>query len=101
MVETGNWSISDLIGYLIQVQNTLTPDEFSRLESFKAFTVEGDVGETPRYCAIDLYPPLDNFRRLQLPVIDWGEEQGWRNESDHGKQSTWSEWNTIDRVLSS
>ena len=88
MVEIGNWSVSDLIGYLVGVQNTLTPDEFSRLESFKVFTVKGDIGESPRYCAIDLYPPLDISRQLQLPVIDWGEKSRWRNESDHGKQST-------------
>ena len=88
MVETGNWSISDLIGYLVQVQNTLTPDEFSRLKSFKAFTVEGDMCESTRYCVLDLYPPLDIFRQLQLPVIDWGEKSRWRNESDHGKQLT-------------
>ena len=91
MVDTGNWSISDLIGYLVQVQNTLTPEEFSRLKSFKAFTaegVQGDMGERPRYCALDLYPPLDIFRQLHLPVIDWGKKSRWQNESDHGKQST-------------
>jgi hypothetical protein len=91
MVETGNWSISDLIDYLVREQNTLTHDEFSRLKSFKAFTAEGeqgDMGERPRYCALDLYPPLDIFRQLKLPVIDWGEKLKWRNESDHGKQST-------------
>jgi hypothetical protein len=90
MVETGNWSISDLIGYLVQVQNTVTPDEFSRLKSFNAFTVEGargDMSQRRRYRALDLYPPLDIFRQLQLPVIDWGEKSRWRNESDHGKQS--------------
>ena len=85
MVEAGNWSVSDLIGYLVQIQNTLTPDEFSRLKSFKAFTAEGDMGKRPRYCALDLYPPLDNFRQLQLPVIDWGKKSRWQNESDHGK----------------
>ncbi|KAF8549066.1 hypothetical protein OG21DRAFT_1500623 [Imleria badia] len=94
MVETGNWSISDLISYLVQEQNTLTPDEFSRLKSFKAFTEEGaqgdvgvgvGVGERPRHCARDLYPPLDIFRQLQLPVIDWGEKARWRNESDQAE----------------
>jgi hypothetical protein len=93
MVETGkkNWSISDLIGYLVQVQNNLSPDEFVRLKSFKAFTVEGarvDMGKRARYCALDLYPPLDIFRQLQLPVIDWGKKPRWQDESDHGKQST-------------
>jgi hypothetical protein len=91
MVETGNWSISDLINYLVQEQNTLTPDEFSRLKSFNAFTEEGaqgDVCSRPRHCARDLYPPLDIFRQLQLPVIDWGEKARWRNESDQGKCSS-------------
>ena len=91
MAETGNWSISDLINYLVHVQGSLTMDEFSRLKSFEAFTQEGaqgDVGERPRYRALDLYPPLDIFRQLHLPVIDWGERSKWRNESDQGKQST-------------
>ena len=91
MVETGNWSISDLIGYLVQVQNTLTADEFSRLKSFKAFSVEsaqGDMGERPRYRALDLYPPLDIFRQLQLPLIDWGRKSRWANESDRGKSTS-------------
>ena len=104
MVDTGNWSISDLIGYLVQAQNTLTPEEFSRLKSFKAFTaedVQGDMGERPRYCALDLYPPLDIFRQLHLPVIDWGKKLRWQNESDHGKQSTLLQWNTVNRMLSS
>lgn len=93
MAETGNWNISDLIGYLVNVQVTLTMDEFSRLKSFEAFTQEGaqgDVGGRKRYRALDLYPPLEIFRQLRLPVIDWGEGSKWRNESDLGKQSTLS-----------
>ncbi|KAF8552603.1 hypothetical protein OG21DRAFT_1443221 [Imleria badia] len=88
MVETGNWSISDLIRYLVRVQNTLTPDEFSKWKLFKAFIeegVQGDVGARPRYCAGELYPPLDIFKQLQLPVIDWGEESRWRNESEQAE----------------
>ncbi|KAG6375323.1 hypothetical protein JVT61DRAFT_3551 [Boletus reticuloceps] len=84
MVETGNWSIPDLVGYLVQVQDTLTPDEFSRLESFVGFAEEGAQGDSDRrhrYRALDvLYPPLDIFRQLRLPVIDWSER--WQNESD-------------------
>ena len=89
MVDTGSWSISDLISYLLEVQDTLTPNDFSMLEVLEAFTAEGaqgDMGEKRRYRALDLYPPLDTFRKLQLPVIDWGEN--WRNESGEGKQST-------------
>lgn len=91
MVETGNWGISDLISYLVQAQNTLTSDEFFKLKSFEAFTEEGAqgrMGERPRYRACDVYPPLDIFRQLRLPVIDWGEKSRWRNESDQGKKSS-------------
>lgn len=106
MLETGNWCISDLVGYLVQVQNTLTPDELSRLKSFEAFTNEGaqgDVGKRPRYRAVDLYPPLDIFRQLQLPLIDWGGKARWQNESDQGKQLALLQLNTVqlNRVLSS
>ncbi|KAF8125469.1 hypothetical protein EV363DRAFT_1402460 [Boletus edulis] len=66
------------------VQDTLTLDELSRLESFVGFAEEGAQGDNdmrPRYRALDvLYPPLDIFRQLRLPVIDWSER--WQNESD-------------------
>ena len=89
MAVTGNWGISDFIRYLVQVQNTLTPDESTRLKALEVFAKEGterSVRERPRYRALDLYPPLDIFRKLQLSIIDWGER--WRDDSDEGKRST-------------
>ncbi|KAH0825764.1 hypothetical protein J3R83DRAFT_8923 [Lanmaoa asiatica] len=88
MVKTGDWSISDLVGYLVQVRDTLTTEELARLASTAAFPTEGappTAGKKPRYCAAELYEPADIFRRLQLPVLDWGEKSKWRNNSEEAK----------------
>lgn len=88
MVKTGDWSISDLVGYLVQVRDTLTTEEFAKLASTAAFPKEGAppaVGQkNPRYCARELYEPVGIFRQLQLPVLDWGEKSKWRNNSEEG-----------------
>jgi hypothetical protein len=34
---------------------------------------------------MDLYEPVDIFRELGLPVIDWGADNRWRPMSDEGK----------------
>lgn len=92
MVKTGDWSISDLVGYLVQVRDTLSTDELARLASTAAFTKEGTLPaagkKKPRYCARELYEPIDIFRQLQLPVLDWGEKSKWRNNSEEG--SPWT-----------
>ncbi|KIJ62083.1 hypothetical protein HYDPIDRAFT_176650 [Hydnomerulius pinastri MD-312] len=89
MVKTGDWTVSDLIGYLVQVKDTLSTDELSRLASTTAFTKEGSQQEPgkkkPRYRASDLYEPADVFRQLQLPIIDWGEKSKWRVNSEEAK----------------
>ncbi|KIK92678.1 hypothetical protein PAXRUDRAFT_829728 [Paxillus rubicundulus Ve08.2h10] len=88
MVKTGDWSIPDLIGYLVQVRDTLTKEELSRLASTTAFTKEGiqqESNKKARYCAHDLYEPADIFRQLQLPVINWGVESKWRSNSEEAK----------------
>ena len=89
MVVTGHCGTYDFICYLVQVQSTLTQDEHTTLKELEAFSKEGTerrVSEKLRYRALDLYPPLDTFRQLQLPIIDWGK--GWRDESDEGNRST-------------
>lgn len=91
MVKTGDWSISDLVGYLIQVRDTLTPEELTRLASTAAFSKEGAQPaagkKKPRYSARDLYEPADIFRQLQLPVLDWGEKSKWRSNSEEGQSA--------------
>jgi hypothetical protein len=34
---------------------------------------------------MDLYEPVDVFRELGLPVIDWGADNRWRPSTDEGK----------------
>ncbi|KAG8215924.1 hypothetical protein J3R82DRAFT_7898 [Butyriboletus roseoflavus] len=89
MVKTGDWSISDLVGYLVQVRDTLTTEEFAKLASTAAFPMEGAPPaagkKKPRYCARELYEPTNTFRQLQLPILDWGEKSRWRNNSEEAK----------------
>lgn len=93
MIKTGDWTIADLTKYLVQVKSTLTPDEMARLTMTAAFSKErnssDDVGadghKQVRYRAKQLYEPLDIFRQLGLPVIDWGSQPRWRGTSEEGE----------------
>ena len=91
MIKTGDWSIADLTKYLVAVQATLTSEEIERLRLTAAFPKEqksgqiaAETGKPNRYKASDLYEPLDTFRELGLPVIDWGTKFKWRNSSEEG-----------------
>lgn len=88
MLNTGEWNISDLINYLVRLSPPLTTQQFSKLKLSKLFSSQNNVGSSPRYCANELYPPVDIFRQLQLPVIDWDKKSKWMNESDEGKDNT-------------
>lgn len=85
MIKTGDWTIAELIKYLVAVQTTLTAEELERLQMTTAFLRErvGDE-KVPRYRAGDLYEPLDVLRELKLPVIDWGTHPKWRSNSEEG-----------------
>ncbi|KAH8112414.1 hypothetical protein DFH11DRAFT_1607467 [Phellopilus nigrolimitatus] len=92
MIKTGDWTISDLIKYLVAVQQTLSPLEIERLRQTSAFPVEApsdaasaEQDQKTRYKAGDLYEPLDIFRELKLPVIDWGTKTRWRASSEEAK----------------
>ena len=90
MVDTGEWSISEFINYLVR-SSPPTTQQISTLKSSKLFSREysqHSVGNRTRYCADELYPPVEIFRQLQLPVIDWDEKSKWMNESDEGKDAT-------------
>lgn len=92
MIKTGDWSIADLTKYLVAVQANLTTEEIERLRLTPAFpkeqtdsksdTVDGKIA---RYKASDLYEPLDVFRELGLPIIDWGTKSKWRSSSEEGQ----------------
>lgn len=88
MVKTGDWTISDLIAHLVTIQNTLTPDEITKLQLTSAFSKEGEnalPGKKSRYRASDLYEPSITNRQLGLPIIDWGEKTKWRSSSEEAK----------------
>ena len=94
MVETGYWTTFDLVEYLASVQSTLTHEEIERLRRTSAFQKEGSGREQStagtsqkiqRYKPVDLYEPVDIFRELGLPVMDWGANNIWRPTSDEGE----------------
>lgn len=91
MIKTGDWTIAELIKYLVAVQSTLTPTELDRLKMTAAFPKErGDdgappaEGRPPRHKASELYEPLHVLKELKLPVIDWGTNPRWRSGSEEG-----------------
>ncbi|KIJ65764.1 hypothetical protein HYDPIDRAFT_186930 [Hydnomerulius pinastri MD-312] len=88
LLDTGDWSISDFIDYLVRSSPPLTTQQISILKSSKLFSEESpqnSAGKKPRYCADELFPPVEIFRQLQLPVIDWGKKSKWLNESDEAE----------------
>ena len=94
MIETGDWAIPDLIEYLVSVRHTLQPTEIERLQLAPAFpeeTTAGSPKNVPKLKASDLYEPLDVFRDLGLPIIDWRSKDGthkWRIGSEAGTTGT-------------
>ncbi|KAF7321474.1 hypothetical protein MKEN_00668100 [Mycena kentingensis (nom. inval.)] len=63
----------------------LSPAEWARLKMTAAFPKETKTSEKrTQCCAKDLYEPLEVFRQLGLPVLDWGQHK-WRPTSDQAK----------------
>ena len=97
MVETGNWTIPYLIRYLVSIQHTLQPVEIEQLRDNPVFPEEATTEqnenegcapkEVSRFKASDLYEPLDTFRNLGLPIINWRGKDGgheWESDSKEG-----------------
>jgi hypothetical protein len=98
MIKTGDWTTFDLVKYLVSIQSTLSPQEVDRLRQTSAFPKEGAGKEqsaagttrkVQRHKAMDLYEPVDIFRELGLPVMDWGADNRWRPTSEEGKFLRW------------
>ncbi|KAK0195282.1 hypothetical protein F5146DRAFT_1100835 [Armillaria mellea] len=65
-------------------------DEITRLRLTAVFPKQETSENVPgakskRYAAKDLYEPLDVFRQLGLPVLDWGAQNKWRSSSPEAK----------------
>ena len=83
------WTTVNLIKYFVTVQSMLTATEFEKLKTSAIFSKEILPGAKPeqttrKYRASELYEPLDTFRQLQLPVLDWGIQPRWRTGSEEG-----------------
>jgi Protein of unknown function (DUF3684) len=100
MIKSGAWTTFDIVGYMVSIQPILTPQEFEHLRETSAFPKEGrGKGQlaagtrwnVQRYKAEDLYEPIDVFRELGLPTIDWGVDVQWESTlaSDNGKLLLW------------
>lgn len=93
MIKTNEWTIADLTKYLTSVKATLTAEEMARLRVTAAFPIEAltnNSGSALKRCqAKELYEPLDIFRQLGLPVIDWGTRTKWRGSSEEGIPPSW------------
>ena len=89
MIKTNQWTVSELVKYLASIRATLSDDELLRLKNTNAFSkevTEGEVLTGPnRFQARQLYEPLDVFRKLRLPVLDWGQKGKWRGSSEEGE----------------
>ncbi|TFK44587.1 hypothetical protein BDQ12DRAFT_730629 [Crucibulum laeve] len=90
MIKTNEWTIADLTRYLVSVKGTLTAEELARLKRTPAFPMEVVGHSTPdnkavRCHAEQLYEPVEVFRQLGLPVIDWGGQAKWRPSSEEAK----------------
>ncbi|KAI6014324.1 hypothetical protein EDC04DRAFT_3070659 [Pisolithus marmoratus] len=84
MLSTGDWTVFNLIDYLVQAEPSLTSEDISALKSSKIFRSESFQSieeECTRHCSDELYPPMDIFRKFRLPVIEWNGKSEWRDKS--------------------
>jgi hypothetical protein len=89
MIKTNEWTVADLVRYLVSVESTLSEEERSRLKVTAAFSKEGKSDENngskpTRFQAQQLYEPSETLRQLGLPILDWGNQHKWRSSSDEG-----------------
>ncbi|KAH9034488.1 hypothetical protein EDB85DRAFT_2222292 [Lactarius pseudohatsudake] len=96
MIRTGDWTIPEFVKYLVSIQSDLTLRVLKDLRGMTAFPKEGTDKEPSaattssevqlqRYKIMDLYEPVDIFRELGLPIIDWGVDNTWERTSDEAK----------------
>jgi len=93
VVNGGNWTTPDLVKYLVSTKSLWTTNDSAEFRRIPVFPEEATAGQkneggTPkRFKASDLYEPLDVFRNLGLPIIDWqgkGGKYKWRSSSKEG-----------------
>lgn len=88
MVNSDDWGVHDLVGYLVRVRATLKPTDIKELQETPAFPQEvlrkgGDRVTVGRRKLTELYEPTDALRELDLPLLDWGGHK-WTAASKEG-----------------
>ncbi|KAI6004333.1 hypothetical protein EDC04DRAFT_2908168 [Pisolithus marmoratus] len=81
MLSKGDWTVFKLVEYLLQEARLLTDEDLDALTSSEIFMREGNEEEITRHRANELYTPVDDFRRLGLPVIRWSGKSEWTGTS--------------------
>ncbi|ODN94260.1 hypothetical protein L198_05116 [Cryptococcus wingfieldii CBS 7118] len=95
LIGGGTWGCLDLMKYLVSVKDTLSDDEIKRLKQTAAFPLqrerlpskEGEGSAPPalvRQKPWQLYEPIDAFKEMGLPLLDWGDAK-WRSNSEEAK----------------
>ncbi|KAH9061937.1 hypothetical protein EDB87DRAFT_1674160 [Lactarius vividus] len=98
MIKTGEWTILKFVKYLVSIRSDLTLQGLEYLRNMTAFPKEDTNMEASapttsggaqlrRFKAMDLYQPVDIFRKLGLPTIDWGVDNRWESSSAEGENS--------------
>ncbi|KIY74271.1 hypothetical protein CYLTODRAFT_416120 [Cylindrobasidium torrendii FP15055 ss-10] len=86
VIKTGQWDIFDLLKYL--ASRTLEPDELARLRVTAVFPKEeGQNPDVPpkKYRANELYEPVEDLRKLGLPILGWNSKKRWTSTSSEAK----------------
>ena len=90
MIKTNKWSNQELLKYILSDSNSsrIQPEEAKQLQNLPAFSKEGVAKEySTRFKISELYEPLDAYRSLGLPIIDWKGKDGrikWNRGSKEG-----------------
>lgn len=87
MIKTNKWTNQELLKHTLSDSSSsrIQPDEAKQLQNLPAFSKEGEYGT--RFKISELYEPLDVYRSLGLPIIDWKGKDGkikWNRGSKEG-----------------
>lgn len=86
MIRTNKWTNRELLEYILLRSSKTQQDEVDQLQVLPAFSKEGVTNGT-RFKISELYEPLDAFRTLGLPILDWKGKDGrirWHGGSREG-----------------
>ncbi|KAG8927830.1 hypothetical protein FRC02_007723 [Tulasnella sp. 418] len=81
MIDPGNWDTFKFVKYLVPNRPRIPSREFASLRRREIFPQEQIPSSGPYKTLLsELYEPLDKFRELSLPLLDWGAHE-WDPQS--------------------